>query len=151
LDNRVWIGTTAGAVLFDGTSFEVYDVSNSPLLFNYVTDLAVDKYGDKWFVTYQSGITLYNENGISVSVDENVINNNGNVMVYPNPAGDKIFLENCNGTPVTQLDIYNLNGQKLLHFDGETSGLDISKLPGGIYFIKMNTGAEQSIVKFVKK
>jgi ligand-binding sensor domain-containing protein len=151
LDNRVWIGTTAGAVLFDGTSFEVYDVSNSPLLFNYVYDLAVDKYGDKWFVTFQSGITLYNENGISVSVDENTVNHSESIIVYPNPAGDEISLENCNGNPVTQLDLYNLNGQKLLHFDGEVSRLDISKLPHGMYLIKVTTGTEQSTVKFVKK
>ncbi len=56
------------------------------------------------------------------------------IALYPNPATDQITLE----SPVAgQVTILNLGGQKLIQKEiiGQTTNLDISNLPKGVYFV----------------
>jgi len=48
----VWCGTYTGALLsFNGSVFNYYDLSNSPLRDNYITDILVDNNNIKWIGT----------------------------------------------------------------------------------------------------
>jgi xyloglucan-specific exo-beta-1,4-glucanase len=75
---------------------------------------------------------------------------NDNIIVYPNPASDKIFIENLN-IPVVEVRIYATNGELITKSDNPESGIDISQLRDGIYIVMVNTSNNQfSVKKLVK-
>jgi hypothetical protein len=58
------------------------------------------------------------------------------VAVYPNPVTDNII---AFSETVSCIMIYNLQGQKVLHHENETKGIDLSALPHGIYMVTYKT------------
>ena len=84
---------------------------------------------------------LLNNTNCNLSIDE--INDVSNLSIYPNPVTDNLYLDS-QYTDISILDIY---GRKLLlsHKINNTF-LDVSFLPSGTYFIKLNN----RILKFVK-
>jgi len=51
--HKIWLATNGrGLVCFDGASFTQYDKSNSIIPSNTVSDILVDKNGDKWISTF---------------------------------------------------------------------------------------------------
>ncbi len=81
------------------------------------------------------------------------------VAVYPNPVQDRLFMEMPGRViPPAVLSIYNLKGQKLLSTplpgSGQTAlaeGMDVSDLPSGIYFLRVDTTSGYATKRFVKK
>jgi hypothetical protein len=72
--------------------------------------------------------------------------------VYPNPSFDIITIETSGTSFNGNLSIMNLNGQELLtcQIKDHQTQLDISNLPGGIYFVRIignKTVKEEKIVK----
>ena len=82
---EVWVGTSVGVYKFDGTHWTNYSTSNSSLLSDDVTGIAIDDKGNKWFATY-GGISefdgtnwtnytttngLANNNVLSIAIDAN--------------------------------------------------------------------------------
>ena len=70
--------------------------------------------------------------------------------MYPNPAKDQLHITNT--TPVLQVDIYNVEGERI-HSEApesEESVLNIGHLPAGIYIVRMTTGEQVFTRKFVK-
>jgi len=65
------------------------------------------------------------------------------VSVYPNPVSNTLFLS---GTAVQQAQVYDLTG-KLLINAGVVSGIDVSALASGVYFVKINSN---NALKFIK-
>ena len=73
-------------------------------------------------------------------VDEPVVES---IEVYPNPAGDVLFVETSNATDYR---IVNLFGQTLISGTVSNSVIDISALSNGIYFLKIKNSALKIIV-----
>lgn len=49
---NIWFGTFSGGVAkYDGTNWEVYNTSNSPLPSNVIYSIAIDKHNNKWIGT----------------------------------------------------------------------------------------------------
>ena len=73
---------------------------------------------------------------------------NFDVVMYPNPASDALNISASN--KITQIIITNLLGQTVhtQDFDNGKASVDVSAIPPGIYFIKIN-GTE--VRKFVKQ
>lgn len=71
-------------------------------------------------------------------------------IVYPNPVQETLFINHLNSSESYSAKVYNLNGNKLLHFnlDGIQSEINVQNLKQGIYFliIESDTG-----VKFTHK
>jgi len=81
------------------------------------------------------------------------------VDVYPNPAGDFAYLD-INGLPAgtenrVDINLYDLTGRLLLsHNLQSTSGriegtLDLSGIPGGMYFLRVTAGTYQQSLRLV--
>ncbi|MFH1005564.1 MAG: T9SS type A sorting domain-containing protein [Bacteroidota bacterium] len=72
------------------------------------------------------------------------------ISVYPNPATDNIIIES---PQKAEIEIVNLQGQliKYLVANNNKTTIDISELPGGMYFIKAKTEKGIAIEKFVKE
>ena len=74
-----------------------------------------------------------------------------NLKIYPSPTSNYINLEGPN--EVYSLQILNIQGQlfhELNNIDGHQN-IDISFLPSGIYFIKVNYNKVNQIIRFIKQ
>ncbi|GAA0534002.1 beta-1,3-glucanase family protein [Chitinophaga japonensis] len=74
----------------------------------------------------------------------------GAITLWPNPAGEQLYLRNNN--QVRTLDVYDINGRRLLHFKDPGSTLSLSSLAPGIYVIAIGSkNGKQQRVKIVKQ
>lgn len=99
-----------------------------------------------------AGNPRINNNRIDIGAYEyqqpvGICDNNAEMfLVYPNPTNGKIFIQAQNKSEIESLQVYNLNGKKILHKNftaGEkytadrTITFDISDKADGIYFLKI--------------
>jgi hypothetical protein len=85
----------------------------------------------------------------------NAVTSKANVLdIYPNPAGDRLFIENKGtNTTVAQITIYNVLGQIMnvtVKTTGHKSEADVSRLPAGLYYLLYRQNNTQQTTKFVK-
>ncbi|GEM_PF-2255136 len=82
---------------------------------------------------------------ISTSVDENTTAEM--LIVYPNPATDKLTISNINEG--VMLMVFNSIGNKVLqqHVTGNTATINISSLKRGVYFIKVGNSRTTVVLK----
>ncbi|NJK97580.1 MAG: T9SS type A sorting domain-containing protein [Bacteroidales bacterium] len=59
-----------------------------------------------------------------------------NIQVYPNPAKNYITIKYNSAYPV-RVELYNINGKKVMDELLQNENLDISKLPNGLYTLKI--------------
>jgi len=74
-----------------------------------------------------------------------------NLKIYPSPTSNYINIEGPN--EVYSLQILNIQGQlfhELNNIDGHQN-IDISFLPSGLYFIKVNYNKVNQIIRFIKQ
>lgn len=67
--------------------------------------------------------------------------------IYPNPAQQVLHINS--NQPLDAIEITDLTGKIVLH--SESKNIDISSLPGGLYLVRVRSGAAQSLGKFIKK
>lgn len=105
-----------------------------------VRDVAVMKNYEQYSTCLYTGIS------------ENFFENNP-VRIYPNPAKDKLNIE-CEiiETDKIKLSISNSLGQIVYNLNelSQTQQIDISFLPGGVYFLNLQKGIEQKTIKLIK-
>lgn len=91
------------------------------------------------------GIFSCNGLAVSPSLSENAFS------IYPNPANDRLFVSLEKGKKGV-LSIYNLLGEKYLSQNITTETVcDISNLPKGMYFLKLEMDGKIGIKKWVKE
>jgi hypothetical protein len=71
---------------------------------------------------------------VTLGVDEISELKNEEVVLYPNPTRSTVTIE-MNNT-FTGVDVLNMQGQVLMHSDYPT--VDLSAMPNGVYFFKIN-------------
>lgn len=59
--------------------------------------------------------------------------------IYPIPAREFLNIENKTGTEIQSIFITNINGQVLEQFDASITHLNVSRLPTGIYILKITS------------
>ncbi len=141
------IGTTSDSVIVSPTSTTTYTVSGSCNGCSSVDTFTVH---------------------VKVITGINSISSPGSVLVYPNPGNGKFIIEIDNGqlttdNEETEIDIYNLIGEKVassnsskgggfysLPSGGEGWAIDLSAQPAGMYFVKVEANKKTETVKFVK-
>ncbi|WP_298153629.1 S8 family serine peptidase [Flavobacterium sp.] len=73
--------------------------------------------------------------------------------VYPNPAGGQLYIRN-NGTAMpSDLILYNAMGQQVvtLHFETDTTPVNLQQLPKGVYFYSITAGNNVTSGKILKQ
>jgi hypothetical protein len=83
---------------------------------------------------------------------EKIETRNG-ITIIPNPSNDKITITSSALTGIIQLSIFNVNGEKVIEkqlTDKETQ-LDISALPRGVYFVRVQNETMVEVGKMVKE
>lgn len=69
------------------------------------------------------------------------------INIYPNPAQNLVTIE---GAEPSQIELYNLSGQKLDAYKNSTT-IDVSGLPAGVYLLKVTTSDGNFVKKVVKE
>ncbi len=85
--------------------------------------------------------------------------NQSSITIYPNPAKESLEVTVGNSQNIknkTEIMIYDLFGREVYNpvnqqINRSAITIDISSLSQGMYFLKINNGAEQSQVKFIKQ
>ncbi len=76
--------------------------------------------------------------------------NSSTVTVYPNPVTDRLTLDMTDGKEVGTVYVFDSKGKSVLTASNSAT-LDISTLPPGIYFIKLQGDKEVQTSKFIKQ
>lgn len=132
-----------GGWFFNTDDFDANPDSN----FIWLPYTAPDWGDNIWMGKYkQDGITIPQDTTDNPSgIDE--ITQNNSFIIYPNPAENNIQLKNVNSELFNaQIEILNIHGEVINSFVYKNSSIDISALPVGLYFIRI----ENEIQKFVK-
>ena len=83
---------------------------------------------------------------VEIDFDDNIIENNNNLMVYPNPACNEINIDNVAGA---QISIYNIAGQEVMSIENADANatINVSNLTEGLYIVRMVNGNEVATSK----
>uniref|UniRef100_UPI00404A7789 T9SS type A sorting domain-containing protein n=1 Tax=Flavobacterium sp. TaxID=239 RepID=UPI00404A7789 len=73
------------------------------------------------------------------------------LILHPNPAKNSLYFTSVNGILIQDIEIYNLQGQKVMEVKNASQNLDVSRLQAGTYLIKVFTNQGSSHAKFVKE
>uniref|UniRef100_UPI00404AF9E6 DUF7619 domain-containing protein n=1 Tax=Flavobacterium sp. TaxID=239 RepID=UPI00404AF9E6 len=73
------------------------------------------------------------------------------LILHPNPAKNQLSLTSVNGILIQDIEIYNLQGQKVMEVKNASENLDVSGLQAGTYLIKVFTNQGSSHAKFIKE
>jgi hypothetical protein len=101
---------------------------------------------------YSQSVSNMEDNGIFVGISS--VLSSENILVYPNPAKDEIIIETTQRAYYTfRIEILNLQGQpvKIFNSAGNKTSIDISALPGGMYFVKVQSEKGIVVKRFVKE
>ncbi|MBL0339823.1 MAG: T9SS type A sorting domain-containing protein [Bacteroidetes bacterium] len=85
----------------------------------------------------------------TVSIAENM-SDLDDVFIYPNPTSGILVVESNKFTPLS-LQVFDLPGKLILESIGNTSSIDISTLPQGMYVVKIHTGNKIISKRVIKK
>lgn len=107
-------------------------------------DLARDAQGN-FIVTGQSATDFLNEylfrmitikyGGSAVGIQQ--IENQANVIAYPNPSnGTFLLMESAGGSPIISGIVYDLQGRKVTNLDLINREINLSKFPSGLYILQ---------------
>lgn len=99
------------------------------------------------------GNELYYTNfDITLDTPENANDGTLNsIILYPNPAKDRVYFKMHNGEIVSTISVYDLLGKKILSSAIANNELDISAISNGIYIINIFTDKSHYNTKLVIK
>ncbi len=81
---------------------------------------------------------------------QNPLSNDKSALVYPNPVID--FINIKSESAISNAKIYDISGNCVLQKSlVEGNRIDVSKLPAGIYFIKLPDSDKSKYIRFIKK
>ncbi len=122
-------------------------------------DRAISNDGNEWTTLYEAwkakdkgydgmydlAIFPFMEKGIGINTVKN-----DSISIYPNPASDKIFVENVMGSTIK---IYDVSGKLLIERKSKNAReeIEVQYLNKGIYFIDIQNNHTKTIQKLMKK
>jgi hypothetical protein len=108
-------------------------------------------------VTYQNSCIAVNYYGVSsyqpgecqgVGINQTALKE---IVLFPNPSSDKIYLNGKHLTEVKTYQIYSVDGRKIYETDF-SQAIDVSRLNAGKYLLCLNfTSGQVMIQSFIKE
>jgi hypothetical protein len=88
---------------------------------------------------------------LGTSISETSMNNV--IEIYPNPAGDKLYISNPSPFELSEFSLYNVLGEKVMKGElsliSHVSTVDVSALPTGLYVLLITLPAKTQSVKLI--
>lgn len=85
-------------------------------------------------------------NAMGSTVDQILLDN---VIIYPNPTRNIVYFKGQT-TALKHIEIFNINGQRVMTVRDSFKRIDVSRLDSGMYFIKLSTNIASRTVKLIK-
>jgi len=158
-NGNIWAGTSSGLkrsiVDWDIT----YNTSNSILTNNYIQDLVIDKYGNKWIATWGGGVYRFDNTDfqkIDILTSVVQLKSNSNIKVFPNPTSELLNLEFSSMIEdEVKIDLVNIRGNILKSVTKEVCNnvvsIDMSNFKNGIMILKIYQNSNMIIGKIIKQ
>ncbi len=106
----------------------------------------------EYYAATDRQIVVFNKTSYDALNTNNVLANNNNVTVYPNPASDKLNIEFEEATKNVSFSIADLSGKTIISSSLiNSSSIDISGLNIGMYLLNVATDNGTKTVKFIKQ
>lgn len=122
-------------LVYTGDNFTSENIAGFNMLHN---NYGGDAYYDN--ITFANG-TLGNTDFTDLS----------DLRIYPNPVQDELKIQGVDQEQISQMSIYNLNGQQLMTRKS-VKNLDVSHLNKGVYILKIDTKNNKSLThKLIKE
>jgi aminopeptidase N len=90
---------------------------------------------------------------ISLNINETLATNN-DLIFMPNPANETLTVKSLKGIEFSKIDIINVSGKhvfnKIYEKRSHKTNLNISKLPAGIYYVRVDTNKGLIVKQIVK-
>lgn len=125
-----------------------YDLTGLPNGLHYMTVSLRDS-----ATNYSRTITFIVNKGITSAA--NVAKINENTVLYPNPVNDELNVLFDGSAGIKNIAVYNVIGKAMVVYkvSGNSAKMDVSKLPNGVYFIRLSDAKGQvvSTKRFTKQ
>ncbi len=73
--------------------------------------------------------------------------NSYKLTIYPNPTSGIVFINASNNSIIEKIEMVNIHGQRIHLTKPYYQKIDLSGLPSGIYFLKINENVTKKIIK----
>lgn len=157
--NDKWIGGN-GVTLFKDGNWTTFNKSNSGLPDDFVSEITIDKFGNKWIATISGGLAVYNKDGVISSVDNNEKPINSKFQLfdnYPNPFNNATKVRfSIPARNRTQIKIYDMLGSELLTIMDEVkdagvyeTALNLDTYSNGVYLCRLTSGNVSAVKKLI--
>jgi hypothetical protein len=148
-----------GVYKYDSTGISDYfGLSNSPISYDFVNGILVDQFNNKWISVSNSGIVVFNENGISIpprpEPDDTIPDNIP--LIFPNPTMDiiNINLSKFNIDELVKLRIFDSRGRLVNSFviiaENRIFSFSMINYNAGVYFFNFQSQSINRTIKIVK-
>jgi hypothetical protein len=143
----------ATVMKFDGTTWG--NVGNAGFSVAWVlnTSLAFSPSGQS-YVAYGDGYNYYKATVMYYDAPAGIRElQSSQILIYPNPATDKITIKILGKPAQSGLSIVNIEGRQLItrHITEPKTQINISTLPSGVYFVRLTNERTVEVGKFIKK
>ncbi len=102
-------------------------------------------------LAYSINALQFYQNRLTSSTEKAINSVTNDLMVYPNPGRDTVYIPALENGKVQKLEVFDLSGNVLHRYNSSTSTrVDVSFLPSGVYFFKLYNGGKTSTAKWVK-
>lgn len=142
--NRIFAGFPSSGVYMSADNGINWIPINNGLTNIHVVELVISN--DTLFAGTGGGVWKLSLSGAGIN---GTLNNESNIVVYPNPAKDKLTFESLQKSSI---EIYNIQGRRILQQpiqQGKTD-IDISSLAKGVYILKHYSNDMTVVTKIVK-
>jgi len=109
--------------------------------------------GKNLFIQYVDEIKMLYTNGnlgCGTTTNINSLAIVDKIVVYPNPAHNKLFIKINEQEKIATIKLYSITGKLIKEFSNQNNTLDISKISNGIYFLEITTNNKKTIQKIIK-
>jgi len=151
---KLWIADPDGSSTAPPTSLGVWAPNWAFKQYSWTLPVSGITTGGVDADVFNGNITAFNNlTGCTTGISEKISINN--FILYPNPANDKIIIENIslNSNQDEMISIYNMQGQLVLQqpVQQQKTEINISEFRSGMYFVNVKTEKGMVIKKFVKE
>ena len=138
VDKSVFVGWQQSSKLRLNVGWDVNRYSQSKIFYNT---------SGEWLPTSFTGSLMVRPIFGQMSTDIAETEFVSGILIYPNPANDILNIEGADSD--CRVSVYSLTGQALIRESGNC--INVSILQSGIYLIKIESGDQSALLKFVKQ
>ena len=146
--SELWItdGTEVNTKIFEeiNPSTEEFNSGSSPNNFYVFNDVLLFSANNG-----TNGFELFKLERAALSVDDNLISNNNQIDVYPNPSTSIVTIK-AEILKIESIKIFSMLGKEVMQPKVKNNQVDISNLPKGIYLLQIQSDKTKITKKIIK-